>query len=63
MTHLDAANPLNWPAGVLTTGSKNLNLVRMVVVMRQKFFIFFFSNFKNSRKASQWHYLCSELMN
>jgi hypothetical protein len=42
MAHLDAANPLNWPAGVLTTGSKNLNLVRMEVVMRQKFFIFFF---------------------
>jgi len=63
MTHLDAAKPCTWPAGALTTGSKNLNLVRMEVVMRQIFFIFFFSNFKNSRKASQWHYLCLELMN
>ena len=26
-------------------------------------FFFFFSNFKNSRKASQWHYLYLEFMN
>ena len=27
------------------------------------FHFFFFSNFKNSRKASQWHYLYLEFMN
>ena len=42
MALLVDANPCNWPAGALTTGSKNLNLVRKVVVMRHIFFIFFF---------------------
>jgi hypothetical protein len=46
MTYLDAAKPCTWSAGALTTGSKNLNLVRMEVVMRQIFFFFFFSNSK-----------------
>ena len=39
MTHLDAANPLNWLAGALTTGGKNFNPVRKVVVTGQIFFI------------------------